>query len=431
MGLSINLYVAMSEQKFDQAQDFLYLAGQKLGLDVLQLDFFSKDDGRVVGQELLINSPCGGPETFGWNKYNLWHRGRDYETQYVGTPKYNPDGVSDPELLPPYTKTSAVDPNIIVDFTGAKTQYGIMEGKVLFHAMLAILLREIQIQFDPEVFYISDEADYVRTGKLIHIAEGIEDTAKVIGMIGGGDLEDEARKGAKGIGRGDEYIALEIIATCEDALREMGIEPRPFSWSSGLLPSEGREIKAQWYRHKGEGDGDGETAYSLIGRWPGHEVMAYLEKYHPLVGDRESYEIVQQVPEIGDYGEWVRKAKTPPGVHNIEHHRIWLEETLVPKALKLAQEKWGDQYKRGPGQKMPAEKEYKTPDIVWPTTLSASRAKIILKDAVDAPGHGPWQDRIKEFMTKDEEDAVMQVWDQLPGETSFTDALEFIAENSR
>ena len=70
-----------------------------------------------------------------------------------------------------------------------------------------------------------------------------------------------------------------------------------------------------------------------------------------------------------------------------------------------------------------------------PAEMTARRASEILEMAKERTrtgvAYGPWADQLKHVMTAEEREQVIQVWDTLPGYTSFVDALEYIAGDKK
>lgn len=60
--------------------------------------------------------------------------------------------------------------------------------------------------------------------------------------------------------------------------------------------------------------------------------------------------------------------------------------------------------------------------------LTPERAQNIIRAAKMRPGIGPWVDHLDASMTEAEKLEVKRVWATLPGEYSFLDALQYIAE---
>lgn len=59
--------------------------------------------------------------------------------------------------------------------------------------------------------------------------------------------------------------------------------------------------------------------------------------------------------------------------------------------------------------------------------MTSERAKEIIKAAQKGAVGVPWVDRLDKIMTEAERKEVNQVWDTLPGNTCFVDALYRIA----
>ena len=58
------------------------------------------------------------------------------------------------------------------------------------------------------------------------------------------------------------------------------------------------------------------------------------------------------------------------------------------------------------------------------------RAQEIIQAAYDTCTCGPWCDQLDKVMTKEERQKVNQVWDTMPGDTCFVDAIYYIARTN-
>ena len=61
--------------------------------------------------------------------------------------------------------------------------------------------------------------------------------------------------------------------------------------------------------------------------------------------------------------------------------------------------------------------------------MPAKRAQEIIQAAYDCSTHGPWSDNLDKVMTNEERDQVNEVWQTMPGNTCFVDALYRIARS--
>lgn len=61
-------------------------------------------------------------------------------------------------------------------------------------------------------------------------------------------------------------------------------------------------------------------------------------------------------------------------------------------------------------------------------TLTQERVQLILKEAKESEGFGPWVDRIK--LTEIEKDELNRAWNLLPGDTNQIDVLNRIANGT-
>jgi hypothetical protein len=59
--------------------------------------------------------------------------------------------------------------------------------------------------------------------------------------------------------------------------------------------------------------------------------------------------------------------------------------------------------------------------------MTPIRAQEIIQAAYDKCTCGPWSDQLDKVMTKEERQEVNAVWDTMPGDTCFVDAIYRIA----
>jgi hypothetical protein len=62
--------------------------------------------------------------------------------------------------------------------------------------------------------------------------------------------------------------------------------------------------------------------------------------------------------------------------------------------------------------------------------MKPERAQEIIQAAHDTAVHGPWSDQLDKVMTKEERSEVNAVWDTMPGDTCFVDAIYRIARTN-
>jgi hypothetical protein len=62
--------------------------------------------------------------------------------------------------------------------------------------------------------------------------------------------------------------------------------------------------------------------------------------------------------------------------------------------------------------------------------MTPERAQEIIQSAYNTCTCGPWCDQIDKVMKEGERKEVIQVWDTMPGDTCFVDALYYIARTN-
>ncbi len=62
--------------------------------------------------------------------------------------------------------------------------------------------------------------------------------------------------------------------------------------------------------------------------------------------------------------------------------------------------------------------------------MTPNRAQYLIQAAYDKCTCGPWSDQLSRVMTEEERLEVNAVWDTMPGDTCFVDAIYYIARTN-